>query len=104
MDFPAVTGCVVNARLIGYMRAKQEEKDKRAVRNDRFIAVARDSRILSDVRSLPDLRSGLMEEITAFFVQYNNLAGKRFEPLGNCDAKKALLLVKHGIKKVGKKR
>jgi hypothetical protein len=32
MDFPTMTGCVVNARLIGCMRAKQEEKDKRTVR------------------------------------------------------------------------
>jgi inorganic pyrophosphatase len=104
MDFPAVTGCVINARLIGCIRAKQKEKDKKAVRNDRFIAVAQDSRTLSEVQVLLDLRPGLMAEIKAFFIQYNKLAGKQFKPLGDCDAKGAPALIKAGIKKAGKKR
>lgn len=44
MDFPAATGCVVNAWLIGCLQAKQKETHKKPVRNDRFIAVAKDSR------------------------------------------------------------
>jgi len=71
MDFPATTGCVVNARLIGCLQAKQKEKHKKPVRNDRFIAIARDSRTLSEVKTLPDLRSRLMNEVEEFFIQYN---------------------------------
>lgn len=98
MDFPAVPGCVVNARLIGCIKAHQKEKDKKATRNDRFIAVAEDSRLWADVKALSDLRFGLLEEVEAFFVQYNKLAGKKFVPLGRCESKKALELVKAAIK------
>lgn len=103
MDFPAPVGCVVNVRLIGCLRAKQKEKGKKAVRNDRFIAITRDSRALADVESIDDLRPGLMDEIKAFFVEYNRLAGKKFKPLGDCNAKEALALVKAGRRKAKKK-
>jgi len=104
MDFPAIMGCVVNVRLIGCLRAEQKEKGEDTVRNDRFVAVAQDSRTLSDVKSLADLRPGLLKEIKAFFVQYNKLAGKKFTPIGDCGAKRALSLVKAGMRKAGKKR
>jgi inorganic pyrophosphatase len=104
MDFPAVTGCIVNVRLVGCIQAEQKEKGEAAIRNDRFIAISWDSRTLSDVESLTDLRSGLLDEIKEFFVQYNKLAGKKFTPIGDCDAKQALTLVKAGIRKAGKKR
>jgi inorganic pyrophosphatase len=104
MDFPAVTGCVVKARLIGCIQAEQKEKGKKPFRNDRFIAVSEDSRILADVESLSDLRAGLVDEIEQFFVQYNKLAGKEFTPLGSCSGKKALALVRAGVKMAGKKR
>jgi len=104
MDFPAVTGCVVNARLIGCLQAKQKEKRKKPVRNDRFIAVARDSRTMSEVMTLSDLRPGLMDEAKEFFIQYNKIEGKRFTPLGDCNAKKALELVKVGMTKAEKRR
>ena len=104
MDFPAVTGCVVNVRLIGCLQAEQKEKGEDIIRNDRFIAISRNSRTLSDVVSLKDLRSGLVDEIKQFFVQYNKLAGKKFKPIGDCDAKQALALVKAGIRKAKRKR
>jgi inorganic pyrophosphatase len=89
MDFPAVMGCVINVRLIGCLLAKQKEKGESAVRNDRFIAIAKDSRTLSDVEALADLRAGLMHEVKAFFIQYKTLAGKTFIPLGDCGPKQA---------------
>jgi len=104
MDFPGIAGCIVKAGLIGCIQAEQKEKGKKAVRNDRFIAVAEDSRTWSGVKALSDLRSGFMKEIKEFFVQYNKLAGKQFTPLGDCNAANALNLVKQGVKKVGKKR
>jgi inorganic pyrophosphatase len=104
MDFPAVTGSVVNVRVIGCLQAEQKENHKKAVRNDRFLAVAQDSRMLSEVKTLSDLRAGLMDEIKEFFVQYNKLEGKHFEPLGDCAADKALRLIKAGIKKAQEKK
>jgi inorganic pyrophosphatase len=56
------------------------------------------------VKALSDLRPGLMDELKAFFVQYNKLAGKQFNPVGDCGAKQALALVKAGIKKAEKKQ
>jgi inorganic pyrophosphatase len=104
MDFPAVTGCVVSVRLLGCIKAEQKEKGEKPLRNDRFIAVAKDSRTLSDVKVLADLRSGLLHEIKEFFIQYNRLANKKFTPIGDCDAKAALALVKAGAKTFAKEK
>jgi inorganic pyrophosphatase len=103
MDFPAEMGCVVNVRLIGCIEAEQTEKGGKAVRNDRLIAISRDSRTRSDVEALTDLRSGLLDEIKQFFVQYNKLGGKKFKPIGDRGVERALALVKAGVKKAGKK-
>jgi inorganic pyrophosphatase len=42
MDEPAFTGCLIEARLIGVIEAKQTE-DGKTERNDRLIAVAAES-------------------------------------------------------------
>ncbi|HET7898927.1 MAG TPA: inorganic diphosphatase, partial [Flavisolibacter sp.] len=39
MDEPAYPGCVIECRIIGALKAKQTEKKKKAVENDRLIAV-----------------------------------------------------------------
>jgi len=102
-DFPALMGCCIKAKLIGCLQARQKEKGKKAVRNDRFIAVAEDSRTWADVSALSDLRTGLVKEIEEFFVQYNKLAGKEFKPLGNCDARHAFKLLKTGMRMARRK-
>ena len=99
MDFPAVAGCLVKARLLGVIQAEQKDKGKDWQRNDRFVAVAERSRMLADVRSLDDLRSGLVDEITAFFAQYNAVDGKGFRCVGIGGEKQARALIENGRRK-----
>ena len=100
MDSPVVPGCVVRARLIGAIEARQKEKAKHAAwqRNDRLIAVALHAETHQDIRSLSQLRPHLLTEIKEFFVDYNRLRDRRFEPLADSGPKKAQKLVEAGQK------
>jgi inorganic pyrophosphatase len=80
MDEPAFTGCVLEARLLGVIKAEQTE-DGNTERNDRLIAVAADSHIHGGLKSLSDLDSALLGEIEHFFVSYNAARGKEFKPI-----------------------
>jgi inorganic pyrophosphatase len=98
MDAPTFSGCVVKARLIGVIEAEQKEKGGGKERNDRLIAVAVQSRRHERVRSLKELPEELLREIEHFFISYNELKGKEFVPLGRFGPKRALKLLKQGIR------
>ena len=95
MDEPAFTGCLVEARLIGVVEAEQTEEGE-TTRNDRLIAVAAESRTHRHVRSLEGLNEVLVDEIVHFFISYNEMKGKVFEPLGHFGPKRALALIAEG--------
>lgn len=80
MDEPAFPGCVVTVRLLGVIEARQTE-GRRTVRNDRFVAVAVTKVNPSHLRTLGQLGRQQLEELEQFFVWYNALEGRRFEPL-----------------------
>jgi inorganic pyrophosphatase len=103
MDEPAFTGCLVAAKLIGVIEAKQTE-DGITSRNDRLIAVAADSRNHSHIRFLGDLNSNLVHEIEQFFVSYNQTKGKRFELLGRFGPDRATELIKSSTRKPRRKK
>jgi len=63
-----VPGCVIRARAVGAIEAKQKAKGESWQRNDRLIAVATHAQTHENVKSLADLRPHLVEEIKAFFV------------------------------------
>lgn len=100
MDEPAFVGCLVPSRLVGVIEAEQTEKDGKIERNDRLLAVASDSKIHRDIKSINDLPSRLVDEIEHFFISYNEAKGKKFEPLGRFAARKAKMIVEEGRKKV----
>lgn len=102
MDEPAFAGCLVSARLIGVIEAKQTEDDV-TERNDRLIAVASKSITHSHVKTLDDLNENLIEQIKHFFISYNQAKGKKFEPLGQFRADHARLIVEDGIKNLQNK-
>ena len=81
MDAPCPTGCLVDTRLIGVLEVEQREKTGQVVRNDRLIGVAETSATHASTRELTDLAPALLEEIEAFFDQYNRLDGKQFRVL-----------------------
>jgi inorganic pyrophosphatase len=97
MDEPAFVGCLVQSRLIGVIEAEQTE-DGKTERNDRLIAVASNSRVHKDIKSISDLNETLVDEIEHFFVSYNEAKGKQFKPLGRFGSVKAKHLVDEGIK------
>jgi inorganic pyrophosphatase len=97
MDEPAFPGCVVDARVIGVIEAEQTEDGKRW-RNDRLIAVARESHLHRRIRSLRDLDSRLLDEIEQFFKSYNTMRGRKFKPLGRYGPGRAEVLVRKGLR------
>jgi len=94
MDEPMYPGCVVECRIVGALKAKQTEKNKKTEENDRLIAVSVVSSRYSDVNELKDLNKNLLNEIEHFFISYNEQEGKKFEPQGWADSKEALKLIK----------
>jgi inorganic pyrophosphatase len=104
MDEPAFPGCLVRVRLLGVVEAEQTERDGETTRNDRLVGVAADSRLLKRVRTLEALGPDLLEEIEHFFVSYNQVKGKVFNPLGRFGPARALRLVEEGMKSFRKSK
>lgn len=99
LDDVAFTGCLVPSRLVGVIEADQTERDGETVRNDRLIAVAADSYNHEHVRELEQLGESLLREIEHFFASYNQIKGKRFEPLRRAGAERAEALVREGVER-----
>src|SRR5438105_12030801 len=75
-------GCVVEVRLAGVIEARQSEigKKGRAERNDRLIGEIETPFNPPTIHSLARLGAKRIDEIEHFFVSYNQVEGKRFEP------------------------
>jgi inorganic pyrophosphatase len=99
MDEPAFTGCLVGARLVGVIEASQTERDGKRTRNDRLIGVATESHAHRHVRSLGQLDEQLVAEIEHFFVSYNEIKGKTFEPKGRHGPRRAREIVEEGARR-----
>ena len=78
MDAPAPPGCLVEARLIGVLRCTQREARRKSVTNDRFLAVAKEASTYRHIRDIRDLSGPTLDQIEAFFVQYNAVSGRVF--------------------------
>ena len=99
MDEPAFPGCLVPSRLVAVIEAEQTERDGETTRNDRLIAVAADSHTHRKVRTLADISSNLLDEIEHFFISYNQIKGKEFQPLGRFGPVKAARLIEEGAQR-----
>jgi inorganic pyrophosphatase len=106
MDEAAFAGCLVEARLIGVVEAEQTEEDGVTTRNDRLVAVAANARNHKEVRTLDQLSENLLDEIEHFFVSYNEMKGKRFEPLGRFGPERARQVIEEGARlfRAGRKK
>ena len=88
-------GTLVKSRLIGVLPVTQDEEGdgEAGTRNDRILAVPTLAQSFGDAHDIGDLRSGLYEEIGAFFASYNRLISREFEygdPLGADEAQRRL--------------
>src|ERR1044071_8606273 len=86
-------GCVMDCRVIGGISAEQTD-DGETVRNDRFIAVPEASQMFSNINSLADLPTEVINQLEDFFIHYNEEEGKKFKPLKKLTAKEAYKLIK----------
>jgi inorganic pyrophosphatase len=98
MDAAVVPGCIVRARLLGAVQALQKEKGGDWTSNDRLIGVATHAQTHAAAKSLNDLRPHLLDEIKAFFVDYNKLRNRKFKPKQDVGPRKARKLLKVGRK------
>jgi inorganic pyrophosphatase len=103
MDEPAFTGCLVESRLLGVIEAEQTEEGK-TERNDRLIAVAKNSHTHGSLKSLLNVEPKLIDEIEHFFVSYNEVRGKKFRPLARKGPAAATRLIKQSRRKKKKSK
>ena len=97
MDEPAFPGCVVQVRLVGVIEATQTQKGKK-VRNDRLVGVASESHLHRNVRNIRDVDPHLLDQIEAFFKDYNEQKGERFVAKGRHGPKRARALLKEALR------
>jgi inorganic pyrophosphatase len=103
MDEPAFVGCQVEVRVIGVIEARQTEEGK-SMRNDRLIAVAIASHTFNDIDELSEIGNRLLDEIEHFFVSYNQMKDKVFEPIARGGAAQAEALIAEGRRNYKKAR
>jgi len=82
-------GCLVDCRIIGAFKAEQTERDGNTMRNDRFIGIPNVSQLFADIQTLEQLPQGIVNQLEAFFKNYNEQAGKRFRVTKRLSAKQA---------------
>jgi inorganic pyrophosphatase len=95
-EFETFTGCMMDCRIIGGIKAKQTERDGKTQRNDRFIGVPEVSQLFADINSTEDFPKEITDQLEAFFKNYNELSGKKFKSLGSMSPKEAYELIKKG--------
>lgn len=86
-------GCLVDCRLIGALQAEQTERDGQTMRNDRFIGVLVVSQLFSAVSTLDELPEAILNQLEAFFRNYNEQAGKVFNVTARLSAVQAASLL-----------
>jgi inorganic pyrophosphatase len=97
MDTPAHVGCLIEVRIIGVIEAKQIE-DGTTERNDRLLGVTIHSYDHQDLETIDDVSKTLLDQVEAFFVSYNKQRGKKFKITATGGPKKAVKLLKAGMK------
>jgi len=103
MDAPAHVGCLLEVRVIGVISAEQKDDGKKE-ENDRLLGVAIHSYQHEDMTSIEQVSGVLLSQVEAFFVSYNEQRGKSFKVTGTGGPKKALKLLKAGMRSYQKQR
>jgi inorganic pyrophosphatase len=97
LDAPSFPGCLVTARLIGGIRAKQRERG-RMIQNDRLIAVPETPVNPARVRSIGSLPESQLSEIEHFFFAYNHAQGRELKISSRFNATTAQRLLSDAIR------
>jgi inorganic pyrophosphatase len=94
---PTFPGCLITARLVGVMRARQVEHG-RSIRNDRLIGVGETPVNEAGIRGLRDLDAEHLDEIARFFETYNAAQGRTFKITGRGDRSAAQVALKTAMR------
>jgi inorganic pyrophosphatase len=81
-DAATAPGLVLKCKIIGVLEVLQSEKGKKGIRNDRLIAVPRDSHREKADKDARDLPKQMRQEIEKFFVATDELEAKVLKFLG----------------------
>src|SRR2546423_3167266 len=81
-DTATAPGLVLKCKVIGVLEVMQSEKGKKAIRNDRLIAVPRDSHREQADKDARELPKQVRAEIEKFFVATDELESKELKFLG----------------------
>lgn len=82
IEEPTFPGCLLQCTLIGVIEATQKEESGKLNRNDRLIAVARESIVYSGIKHISHVNPAVLKHIEAFFVNYQKLRNVQFTILG----------------------
>lgn len=93
-EFKTFPGSKVDCRLIGALKATQEE-DGKIIRNDRYFFIPRVSILFRHIKEIKDFPPEHNKQLLLFFIAYNEAEGKDFTPLKILSADKAYKLLKH---------
>src|SRR4051812_41442507 len=81
-DTATAPGLVLKCKVIGVLEVMQSEKGKKAIRNDRLIAVPRDSHREQADKDARELPKQVRAEIEKFFVATDELEAKKLKFIG----------------------
>lgn len=95
LDESAPMGCVIRTRIVGAIEAEQSE-DNKWIENNRLIGVATHAQLHGNVQNLKDINPRVLDEIEAFFEDYNVMQGRRFRPIDRVGPKRAQKLIEVG--------
>jgi inorganic pyrophosphatase len=90
-------GCLVSARLLGVLHARQSEGGRR-IRNDRLIAFGETPVNPSPIRQLRELERPQLRDIEHFFESYNRRQGREFTITGRGDRKAAEAVLERALR------
>src|SRR5579884_4066736 len=82
IDESTFPGCEMECRLIGVIEAEQKEGDEERHRNDRIIAVAKQSLLYGDIKNIDELNPTVLKQIEAFFTNYQKVRNIEHKIIG----------------------
>ena len=89
---PTFVGCLITARLLGVIRATQQERGRR-IRNDRLVAIPVMPVNRPRERELRDVAPERLRSLEQFFEAYNRIQGRAFRIEGRAGCRMAARLV-----------
>src|ERR1700751_5915906 len=98
MDEPAHVGCILPIKLIGVIKVVQTQGGKKTT-NDRLVGVSVQGFEYNEMKSIDDLETCRLKQISEFMGLYNKDSGKHDEITGVDGPERALELLEKAIQR-----